>query len=211
MTLKQFTYSILIMAFLGIWACGPKSEYHRIVEKELASGERNDSIFMGFHIGMPEKTFYDSCTALNKRRLVYQGSRNVSVNFKMDILDKPVDVHFFPNFHDKKIYEMEVTYNYFGWSPWRKELGSEKLMYRLLAIYEKTYGEGFLEIKSPDDRVAYVKVDGNRRISIYAKDDQLVRVIFTDLPIEKVVDKNNPKIAANAENTPIWWDKMTKK
>ncbi len=210
MTFKQFTYVLVLIGFIGIWACGTKSEYRKIVERELASGERHDNIFMGFHIGMPEKVFYDSCTALNKRRLVYQGARDVTVSFKMDILDKEVDVYFFPNFHEKKIYEMEVSYSYYGWSPWRKELSAEKLMFRLLAIYEKTYGEGFIEIKSPQDRVAYVKVDGNRRISIYEKDDQTVRVIFTDLRVEKIAEKNKPKVVANAKNKPIWWKDMKK-
>lgn len=211
MTLKQFNYIFIIAAFLGMWACQNKSEYHKLVDKELATGERHDSIFMGFHLGMPEKIFYDSCTALNKRRLVYQGSKDVTVNFKMDILGKEVDVHFFPNFHEHKIYEMEVSYNYYGWSPFHKEMNSEKLLYRLLAIYEKTYGGGFLEIKSSQDRVAYVKVDGNRRISIYVKDDQTVRVIFTDLLLEDIAEKNNPKMATNAKNMPVWWKDKVKK
>jgi len=214
MNLYNFSYGYIFLAFIALASCGTKSEYHKVVEKELATGERHDSIFLGFHFGMIDKDFFDSCTALNKERKLYQSGRGVNVSFQMELLDQPVEVDFFPNFYQGKIYEMETSYRYVNWAPWWKDLYAEKLKYRLLAIYEKTYGEGFLEIKSTDDKVAYVKVDGNRRISIYQKDDQLVRVIFTDLTKEKLAEKDKSKLANNKQKDevkPIWFDKVIPK
>jgi hypothetical protein len=210
MNLYKFSYLFTLLLFLGFLACDSGSNYRQLVKEELASGERHDSIFLGFYLGMPNKDFFDRCWNLNKEGLVRQGNQNTTVNFQMDILGEKTDVDFYPDFYQDKIYQMKVTYKYWGWSPWLKHLNSEALMYRLLAIYEKSFGGEFMEIKSPDNRIAFVKVDGNRRISIYQKDEHKVRVIFTDLILEKMVKKNKPQLATNKEEqVPVWWDKLT--
>lgn len=210
----NFSYGLILLVFVALSACGGGSEYRRMVEKELATGERHDSIFLGFHLGMYDKDFFDGCTALNKERKLYQSGRGINVSFQMDLLGQPVEVDFFPNFYQGKIYEMETSYRYVNWAPWNKELHVDKLLYRLLAVYEKTYGAGFIEIKSPTDKVAYVKVDGNRRISIYPKEEQVVRIIFTDLTVEEIAEKEKAKLANNKEKDkvkPIWFDKVIPK
>jgi len=214
MNLYKFSYTIIFLTFLGLFACGEGSQYKRVVKAELASGERHDSIFLGFHFGMANKDFFDSCTELNKQRLIYQSGRGINVSFQMDLLEEPVEVDFFPNFYEGVIYEMETAYRYVNWSPWKKDLTGDKLKYRLLAVYEKTYGEGFMEIASADGKIAYVKVDGNRRISIYQLDEQVVRIIFTNLLVEDAAEEERKKLANNkpkGETQPVWFDKVIPK
>lgn len=196
----------MLCALIGLAACGNKHEYHKIVEKELAKGERYDSVFLGFYLGMPKKDFYDKCWNLNKQGLMRQGAENTSVNFQMDMLGKKTSVDFYPTFYQDKAYEMVVMYQHPAWAPWNKDLWAEPLLYRVLAIYEKTYGEGFIEIKHSKLGTAHVKVDGNRRISIYKKDDQRVRAVFTDLLVEKEAEKNVPKVAEKVANKPLWFE-----
>jgi len=55
-------------------------------------------------------------------------------------------------------------------------------------MFEAWYGKGFIEINHPQRGSAFVKMDGNRRISIWKEDDQRVRASFTDVPVEKIVE-----------------------
>ena len=55
----RFIVFLTAIIFAGILSgCTPKAKYDRMVKRELASGIRNDSIFMGLYLGMPEKDFY---------------------------------------------------------------------------------------------------------------------------------------------------------
>lgn len=197
---------IIVCVLIGLGACGNSHEYHKIVEKELATGVRYDSVFLGFYLGMPKKDFYDRCWKLNKQGLMRQGAENMSVSFEMDIVGNKSTIDFYPTFHKDIAYEMVVMYRHNAWAPWNKDLWAEPLMYRILAIYEKTYGEGFIEIKHSKLGSAFVKVDGNRRISIYQKDDQRVRAVFTDLLVEEEAEKNIPKVAEKVANQPLWFE-----
>ncbi len=178
-----------------------KHEYQQMVDRELASGVRNDSLFLDIHFGMDKKEFFELCWDLNKKGLLRQGNKNVTVQFDMNIKDKKAIVDFYPDFHQGKIYQMPVTYSYQHWSPWLKHFWSDTLQLELVDIYEKTYGE-FLAIEHPKLGNAFVRVDGNRRISIYKKGDQEVRVIFTDLITESKVPKIDPSLAD--KNLPVW-------
>jgi hypothetical protein len=55
----------------------------------------------------------------------------------------------------------------------------------LVKWYEKTYGKGFIEVRHPLHGTAFVKVDGNRRISIFKESDLYVWAVFTDLLAKK--------------------------
>jgi len=190
-----FTSLFLICTF------GCKHEYQKKLDQELASGERNDSIFLDMHFGMKKQAFFDLCLEMNKKGLVRQGDKNTTVQFNMDIHKKKAVVDFYPDFYKDEIYQMPVTYRYQDWSPWYKQYWSDTLQLELLDIYQNTFGDDFMAIEHPKLGKAYVQVDGNRRISIYKKGDQEVRVIFTDLLIEPKVPK--PTQIAD-KNLPIW-------
>lgn len=180
-----------IVAFTLAAGCTRQSEYHQIVERELAKGVRHDSLFLGLELGMTSKEFYAHCWELNKKGLVKQGPENMTVEYKINgDLKHPATMNFYPSFHEDRIYEMPVTFAYEGWAPWNKDLFADSLQLDVLKLYENWYGTGFLKIEHPRKGAAYVKVDGNRRISIYKDiDDKTVNVLYTDLRVDEKLKK----------------------
>lgn len=168
---------------------GCQSEYHRRVESELASGVRKDSLFLGISFGMSSKEFYAHCWELNKEGVIQQGSQNTTVLYEGEELPYLAEMNFYPNFYQDKIYEMPVTYNYKAWAPWNRHLFADSLQRHILNLYQQRYGEDFLTIEHPERGVAYVRVDGNRRINIYRESDSEVKVLFTDLEVEALAEE----------------------
>ncbi len=180
-----FIFSILVF-FVLIAGCSPKARYEKRLEKELASGVRHDSIFFGLYLGMPKKDFFTRCWNLNKQGLVRQGPNNASVEYNTkDELKYPATMDFYPTFVDDKISEMPVVFSYKGWAPWNKELSSARLQEDLVNWVKKNHGGGFITVSNSQSNNAYVKIDGNRRISIFVKDDLHVWVVFTDMLARK--------------------------
>jgi hypothetical protein len=183
----------IISSLLLISGCSPKAKYDRMMKRELARGVRCDSLFMGLYLGMPEKDFYTRCWELNKKGLIKQGEGNLSVEYKMEQeLKHSASMNFYPKFSDGKISEMPVKYKYAGWAPWTKDLSSEKLQLDLVKSYENIYGKGFMTVSNRFYGNAYVKIDGNRQISIYRMDDLYVYAIFTDLLVKKDTVTTSP-------------------
>lgn len=193
---------LLILVFI-ISGCSPKAKYERRLKNELASGVRYDSLFMGLYFGMPEKEFYLHCWKLNQKGLIKQGASNTTVEYGLkNELKYPAVMDFYPRFMQGKIFEMPVRFKYVGWAPWNKNLSSDNLQANIVKWYEKTYGGGFLEVRHPLHGAAFVKVNGNRRISIFKESDLYVWAVFTDLLAKKdsvniipnsVNDINDPK------------------
>ena len=100
---------------------------------------------------------------------------------------------FYPAFYEDRIYEMPAVFTYDGWSPWVKGQHADSLKIEVLDLMEEWFGTGFIEIENPNYNVgnAFVKVDGNRRISIYNVDESKVYVDFVDLLVLKEVEKSN--------------------
>lgn len=188
----------LISSFL-IFGCSQKSKYDRKLKEELASGVRNDTIFMGMYFGMGQKEFYTHCWRLNQKGLIRQGNRNTTVEYKLkDELIHPATMDFYPGFAQTKIFEMPVRYVYDGWAPWNKKLSSDSLQVNLKNWYEKQYGKGFMEVRHSKRGIAFVKIDGNRRISIFKENETYVWAIFTDMLVDRKLIDLNP----NAKNIP---------
>jgi len=172
----------VLTAGLMICGCSPRSKYERRLKRELVSGVRYDSVFMGLHLGMTDKDFYTHCWLLNREGLIKQGPDNMSVEYAIkDELKYPATMNFYPEFEEKIVVGMPVRYVYNGWSPWNKSLSSDSLQIDVLKWYEKVYGAGFITIKHPERGTAYVKIDGNRRITIFKQDDMYVWAVFTDM------------------------------
>ena len=183
------------MLFLtSLVACREKSlSYTELVAKEKASGKQVDSLFMGFYFGMSSKDFYGYCWELNKKGIIRDGNNNTMVLFKMDTgLNHPAEMNFYPDFYENRIARMRVEYHYDGWAPWNKYLYADSLLPQVLKLYERWYPEGnkFMKITNPDKGTIYVKVDGNRRITIGSFNDMIVKVDFSDLNIEDKLRKN---------------------
>ncbi len=177
-------FSIILSGSL-LSSCSPRSRYDKKLNEELASGERFDSLFMGIYLGMPEKNFYTQCWNLNKKGLIRQGETNTTV--KRDLkkeLDYPGQMDFYPRFNEGKIFEMPVKFVYKGWAPWNKKLSSDKLLSDVVEWYEQVYGKGFIKVKHPEHGLAYVKLDGNRRITIFMENEVYVWAVFTDMLVK---------------------------
>jgi len=169
-----------------ISGCSQKAKYERRLKHELASGVRNDSLFMGLYLGMPDKDFYSLCWKLNRKGLIKQGGTNTTVEYQLkNELKYPCLMDFYPTFVKGKISEMPVRFVYSGWAPWNKKLSSDSLQVVVLQWYKKQYGGGFLEVMHPEKGMAYVKIDGNRRISIFKEDELHVWAVFTDMLVKK--------------------------
>lgn len=185
----------VIITVFFIAGCSPKAKYERLLKRELATGVRNDTMFMGLYLGMTEKEFYRHCWELNAQGLIRQSMRNTTVEYQIKKeLKYPGTMDFYPEFVDGKIYEMPVRYLYNGWAPWNKKLSADSLQLDILEWYKKQYGGGFLEVKHPKRGTAFVKIDGNRQISIFKEDDLHVWAVFTDMLVKKEVSDTTSKV-----------------
>ena len=176
---------LLISGYM-ISGCSSRAKYEHRLKQELASGVRNDSLFLGLYLGMPQKDFFTHCWILNREGLIKQGASNMSVEYKLkDELKYPVTMNYYPEFTQSKISEMLVRFVYNGWAPWNKKLSSDNLEVDVLKWYEKVYGKDFIKVKHPTRGIAYVKVNGNRRITIFKEDDLHVWAVFTDMSVKR--------------------------
>ncbi|MDP4222125.1 MAG: hypothetical protein Q8868_02325 [Bacteroidota bacterium] len=184
---KRFIWLIMLLTSVVIYSgCSPKSRYEHRLRLELAKGVRYDSLFMGFYFGMPEKEFYLHCWKMNQKGLARQGETNNTVLCHLkDELKYPATMDFYPRFTEGKIYEIPVRFKYVGWAPWNKNLSSDNLQSEVLKWYESIYGKGFIEVKHPKRGSAFVRIDGNRRITIFKQNDMLVWAVFTDMLVKK--------------------------
>ena len=170
------------IAALIVGGCTPRKTYERRLKRELASGIRYDSLFMGITFGMTQKEFYEHCWDMNKDSIVKQGSANMSVQYDLnEELKHPATMNFYPKFDSGKIVEMPVRFIYNAWAPWTKELSASSMAIDVKTWYEDIYGKGFITVTHPFHGEAYTKIDGNRRITIYVENDLYVWAIFTDL------------------------------
>lgn len=180
---------LAVVATLVVGGCSPGKKYEQRLKRELASGVRYDSLFMGISLGMTSEAFFKHCWKLNDEGLVRQGTSNMSVLYDIkEELNYLATMDFYPVFGDNKIVEMPVRYIYNGWTPWNEDLSPENLANDVKNWYETIYGKGFLTVTHPMKGEAYIKIDGNRRITIYIENDLYVWATFKDMSFEPVID-----------------------
>jgi hypothetical protein len=171
---------------LFISACG--SEYQRLEKRELASGKVVNELFFGIELGMTQKQFFEACWTLNKEGVLTNGPSELSVEHSLVFPSgNPGKMRFYPELDEEgKIYLMPIEFSYDGWSPWNKDLAIELLRTDVVQLFEKWYGEGFIEVTNEDkSQIAFVKMDGNRRIRVFKKTISSIRAEISDLPIQK--------------------------
>lgn len=193
---KRDTLFLLIAGTIfAVLSCSPRTRYEYRLKKELASGERYDSLFQGLYLGMASRDFYIHCWKLNKEGLIRQGPENMTVAYKVENeLKHPATMEYYPVFKDDRIAEMPVRFVYNGWAPWNKELSSDMLLKDVLDWYRKIYGKGFIKVVDPKHGPAWVKIDGNRRITLLKEDDLHVWAIFTDMSLQAEDSASLPEV-----------------
>ena len=191
--MKRFLcYGLFLLIVNSCKEKSAEEKYQALVKKELASGKKMDSIFFGIRLGMVRKDFYVHCWEMNKKGMFSDGRGNEFVLYKLNKeLNYPADMNFYPDFKDSVITRMRVNVQYQGWAPWNKHLGADSLLPDVLNMYKKWYptGNDFIRLQDPKKGIEYVKVDGNRQITINKADDIMVNVLFEDLNDKKIDEK----------------------
>lgn len=183
--MKRITNWLLLglVLIFSISACSQKSEYDKLVERELASNVKQDSLFFGISFDMNRKDFYAHCWDLNKKGFFTNGVGNMSIQKKLETgLKFPVVMNFYPKFEDDQIFQLPVDFQYTDWALWNQEMSNDKLLEDVKNLLEEWYGGEFIKVENEDASLSvWVKVDGNRRIRLFKESVSTVRAEFTDL------------------------------
>ena len=189
MKLNKIIFCLLILTpFL---ACEVESEYSKLLKKELKSGKSFNDLVLGLKIGQTKDDFYKICADLNKKKLITSGARNLYPEYILYPKDsvengKKIRMSFMGIFDDDRIMKgMDIRFNYYSWIAWREEYNSDNLINEIKDTLQLWYpGNNFIEIDLKLDsknNFAYVKIDGNRQITMYKIDGRDVAVIIEDL------------------------------
>ena len=148
---------------------------------------------MGIYLGMTSKQFYTHCWQLNKTGVFTDGSNNTAVlyHLKNGELKHKASMNFYPQFHNNKIYKLQATINYDAWAPWNKNTMADSLTHDVLRLLQTWYPDGnpFIAVEDKERGTIYITADGNRRITVGRFDDMHVKVDYTDLLVEKAINK----------------------
>src|SRR5262245_37106598 len=133
---------LLIVLLTGCF----QSEYTRMVQQEMATGTRNDSLLLGIEFGDGKPEFISQYWELNRTGMVREGLGDGSVRYTLkDSLfhKQPTEIRllFRPGYDDKNlISEMHFEFSYVAWAPWNKDLQSDSLMTKTLRFLKNGYG-----------------------------------------------------------------------
>jgi len=178
----------LFFVLLSLVSC--KSEYQQYVDQEMAKGITQDSLIFGMRMGQTKKDFFTICWDLNKEKIISQGAganaRYVtdrdSIGGEADPLSK--EMLFYGIFDENEVMRgMRMSYSFLAWAPWNEDMQSDRLLEHLRKIYLADYpGNDFIELEIKESEYpALVKIDGNRQILMYPKNDKDVVVKIEDL------------------------------
>ncbi len=187
--LKSSVKILIALLFMTQVSC-EKSEYTRLVEREMDKNIVNDSLIFGMKFGQTRKLFFDQCWKLNNQKIINQGSSNKFVEYKLPIKEgdttrNAITMLFYGIFNKQKIMTgMDMRFHYVGWSLWNKSLQSDKLVPEVKDSLKSWFpGNDFIIVPAKKTKgEIHVKVDGNRRIVIEPlKDSREVDVRIDDL------------------------------
>ncbi len=187
--LNKIIFCLLVLTpFL---ACEIESEYSKLLKKELKSGKSFNDLVLGLKIGQTKDDFFKICADLNKKKLITSGARNLYPEYILYPKDsvengKKIRMSFMGIFDNDRIMKgMDIRFNYYSWIAWREEYNSDNLINEIKDTLQLWYpGNNFIEIDLKLDsknNLAYVKIDGNRQITMYKIDGRDVAVIIEDV------------------------------
>ena len=179
-----FVLGLILVLFISC-----KSDYEKLVHEEMQKEEIHEELIFNLKMGQSRKEFYSECWELNKNAIINQGPSNDNVHYKIPKTEFPdsnqVEMLFFGIFDEDLImHGLRQRFYYSGWAPWNKDLQSDKLIEKVKLYYENKYpGNEFipLDLKLGDEVLSYVKVDGNRQITVYQRDPKEVGGKIEDL------------------------------
>lgn len=149
-----------------------------------------DSLFLGFNLGMERQAFFDHCWDYNKKEILIHGTANQTVLYQLkEVVKSPVSMNFYPSFYEDKIFEMPVSFSYEAWAPWNRQYYADSLFVDMVKVFKKWYGDDFKELNHPEMGKVFYKIDGKRRINLYIRDERFVQAVFTDMKVEKELER----------------------
>lgn len=180
------------LLFIPLLFASCQSHYEKVEQEELTSGKVSNELFLGLELGMPKKEFFSTCWELNSQGILNNGPTELSVEYQPEMPSgNPAYMRFYPKFEEDSLYFMPIEFTYKGWSPLNDELAVEKLREDVVVLFESWYGPGFFEVSNEDKSlIAFVKVDGNRRIRVFKKSISMVRAEIVDLRVQKQKEEN---------------------
>ena len=189
MRLNKIIFCLLVLTLF--LACEIESEYSKLLKKELKSGKSFNDLVLGLKIGQTKDDFFEICADLNKKKLITSGARNLYPEYILYPKDsvengKKIRMSFMGIFDNDRIMKgMDIRFNYYSWIAWREEYNSDNLIDEIKDTLQLWYpGNNFIEIDLKLDsknNLAYVKIDGNRQITMYKIDGRDVAVIIEDV------------------------------
>lgn len=182
---KYLTISLLLC--IGIITISCESEYQKMVKSEQKKNVLLNDLVFDMKFGGTKKDFFDRCWELNKEGKIAQGPNNNFVSHVIegrDSTELSITMLFYGAFNEQDIMDgMKMEFFHNAWAPWNKDLYSDKLLLKVKDSLQKWFpGNDFipLDLKKIEAE-AFVKVDANREIIMYVKDDKAVTVRFADL------------------------------
>ena len=173
-------------------SCTSFQSYEGVLEQEMARGVRYDSLFYGLYFNMPSEQFFEHGFNMNRQGIFFQysGQQKIKIEYP-DEFSYPVEFVFYPLFEKDVIRGLEGYYSYTAWNGFNKAYFAENLQLELVKKLEEWYGgRSFLKLTDPSSLSGdvYVKIDGNRQISLSNSfDHHRVEILFTDLSADTTI------------------------
>ncbi len=159
--------------------------YLNLLKKESGKKEQVDSVFFGVYLKMTATAFYDHCNRMFKEG-IFNGGYDYQVTVQLtEPFKRPVVLKFYPSFEKPFISKVLCNFSYVGADVFKKADRNAVLIKELVPVMMTWYGGNqFIEMPSgnPLKGPKYVKVDANRKITVYEGDNETnVAAIFEDL------------------------------
>lgn len=135
---------------------------NEIIDNEIASGIRNDTIFLGFHLGMSESEYEQKLKQLINEKKIYVD--DISDEYTYDLTARYERVYkctFSPDYFEGKLFQLNVN-------PVSTSTSDDMILDNLMLInlFVPKYGIAAIIVNDPNDCKNYVWVNGNRMIMI---------------------------------------------
>jgi len=190
---KKITF--IVLTLILVFGCNQAEKYEKEleiafekkIESELNSGIRNDTIFLGYTLGMNKKEFSKKTNELRKEKKLYVNNES-TLAYKMTIDDnafgKDLEATFSPEYYNEKLFKLGVSVKPTKYS------SPELTQLQLVRLFNDKYGlYDHFEKSILETTNNYYWIDGNRQIEVVCGFND-ARIFYTDLLAEKESDTN---------------------
>lgn len=187
--MKQFWVLISLLHF-SLTILGCKSEYEKMVDRELKKNVKEDSLFFNYRLGESKDSYHEKSWDLNHNKIVVQGRSYTFMKYVFQDPKTPEKQNDFAMEYtggfnkERKLNNMKVIFSHVLWVPWNEDYHASQLLPRVLDSIQRWYGGNeFVKYELKNDTILsiYVKVDGDRRFRAYVENTQDIIVKIDDL------------------------------